>query len=407
MEILIIGGGASGMAAALQAAQSPDWHVTLLERQARVGRKLLATGNGRCNLSNTAVTQSRYHGLDPAFTAPALARFSPEETLTWFRGLGLLTVREPSGRIYPLSDQANSVVDVLRFALEARGVCLHTGCEVQRIWKKGDGFLVKTPGEEFFANRVIVACGGAAGEKLGGGTGGYRLLKALGHKLTPLAPSLVQLKTDSPYPRQLKGVRVDAAVTLCASGRVLAQSAGEVQFTDYGVSGPAIFEVSRFASPPAPSLSVSLDFFRAYSLEQVLSFLARRQASFPGLASEHLLAGMLHSRLGRVLLTQASLPAAAPASALSSGDLSRLAACAKAFSLPVAGPLGMEQAQVTAGGVPTSEFFPETLESRLVPGLYACGEILDVDGDCGGFNLQWAWSSGRLAGMLLSKEDPA
>jgi predicted Rossmann fold flavoprotein len=398
--VIIIGAGASGMIAALTAAETPGRHVTLLERQQRAGRKLLATGNGRCNLTNTGAGLENYHGENRDFAAPALAAFPPEKTLEFFHGLGLLTVEEPGGRVYPLSDSANSVVDVLRFALTARGVELRAAEPVREIGRKKGGFTVTTDEETLFAHKLIIACGGAAGEKLGGVMDGYALLNQLGHKRTALYPALVQLVTAPDYPRALKGVRADCALRLLAGGERLAQSAGELQFTETGVSGPAVFDVSRAASAGGKGLVLEADFLREYSTEAVFSFLKERAHTLPDLAASDMLTGIVHNRLGKMLVKYAGLEANTPLPRLDDGALRHLAEACKSFRLEVKGTEGFDKAQVTAGGVKTSGFNPETLESWFVPGLFACGEVLDIDGDCGGYNLQWAWASGRLAGRL-------
>ena len=398
MRILVIGGGASGMMAALSAAGRPGSTVTLLERQARVGRKLSATGNGRCNLSNLHTSLSCYHGAAPDFARPALERFPVPETLVFFRRLGLLTVAEPSGRIYPFSDQAGSVVDVLRLSLEQAGVHLVTGCEVTALSFRDGAFFADTALRRFAADRVIVACGGAAGGKLGGSPSGYRLLEGFGHRCTPLRPALVQLKTDPTWVRSLKGVRAEAAVRLFRGDSLLAESRGEIQFTEYGVSGPALFEVSRAVS--GDGLTLRLDLLPPMEEQELLAFLLDRVRRFPALTLENLLTGVLQNRLGRVVLQSCGYRLDRPLRSLKKAGCAAIAAAGKTFSLPVQGTLGMDQAQVTAGGIFTSEFDPDTLESRLQPGLYACGEVLDIDGDCGGYNLQWAWSSGHLAGQL-------
>lgn len=386
------------MAAAIAAAENPDIRVILLERQARVGRKLLATGNGRCNLSNRAAAPAHYHGEEPEFCAPALRVFGTVQTLNWFQALGLLTVAEPSGRLYPFSDQAGSVVDVLRFALERPNVVLHTGCEVKRVWKKQDGFLLKTTAGDFSGDRLIVAAGGAAGEKQGGSRAGYALLKALGHTCTPLFPSLVQLAVAGGATRSLKGVRADGAIRALSAGILLAESAGEIQFTEFGVSGPAAFEISRAASTAPGPISLQLDLLRPWDEPSLFELLCRRRASYPELTAENLLTGTLHNRLGRVVLQAAGIPLASRLADLTGGDLQRAAHTVKYLELAFDHALGMDCAQVTAGGIHTAEFDADTMQSRLVPGLFACGEVLDIDGDCGGYNLQWAWSSGRLAG---------
>ncbi len=400
MTVIIAGGGASGLMAALTAA--PASSVLLLERQSRVGRKLMASGNGRCNLSNINAGPDRYHGADPAFCAPALTRFGVSDTLDFFAGLGLVSCSEPDGRVYPFSDTANSVVDVLRLAAMQAGVDIRTGCEVAEVRRVRDGFLLRAGEEEYRGAKLIVACGGAAGARLGGGVSGYRLLESLGHRRGPILPALTQIKTDSRFTRPLKGVRAKAALILCRGERELGRTRGEVQFTDFGVSGPAAFDLSRAAATEKGELTLHLDLLPALSRQELLERLRERKAAFPRLPAEHLLTGALHNRLALVLLKQAGLDLGSPLSALSEKQLAAVCDLVKDWRLPVLGVLGFDAAQVTAGGILTRDFDPETLESRIVPGLYACGEVLDIDGDCGGFNLQWAWSSGRLAGSAAA-----
>ena len=405
MKVLIIGGGASGMMAALSAAEDAANHVTLLERQARVGRKLLATGNGRCNLSNLAADGSQYYGA-ASFVRPALERFSVQKTLDFFHSLGLITTVQPGGRVYPLSDQANSVVDVLRFALAARGADVQCGCEVRAVRKKARGWQAEcADGQSFFGDKLIVAAGGCAGRKLGGTEDGYRILQALGHSCTALRPSLTQIRTEPEFVRALKGVRADAALELKIAGRRAAGGAGEVQFTEYGVSGPAAFELSRAVATGAGEMVLLLDLLRGLDRAELEDLLRARRAQFSQLAAEALLAGMLHSRLGKVIVKRAGLDGQAELSQLTDAELAAAAAQVKCFALPVAGVMGMDGAQVTAGGIRRAEFDPATLESRIAPGVFATGEVLDVDGECGGFNLQWAWSSGYVAGKLGKRED--
>lgn len=398
--VVIIGGGASGMMAALTAAENKNNRVLLLERQQRVGRKLLSTGNGRCNLTNTGASAESYHGEHPEFALPALEAFPPEKTLDFFSELGLLTVTEYGGRVYPLSNSANSVVDVLRFALDARGVETYTACPVRELKKRGAGFEIVCDERSFSADCVIVACGGAAGAKLGGVCDGYELLKPLGHKRTGLYPSLVQISTDPTYPRALKGVRAMCRVSLGNGENELKASEGELQFTETGVSGPAAFDLSRAASTQGKGKVLHIDLLSEYSEQQALAFLKSRRAALPELCAAELFTGALHNRLGRMIVKYAGIDAQKCLHELDDTELLRAAQAAKDFALEVRGTEGMEQAQVTAGGIKTTGFDPQTLESWFVPGLFVCGELLDIDGDCGGYNLQWAWSSGRLAGRL-------
>ena len=396
--VVVIGGGASGMMAALSAAEQGH-RVVLLERQQRLGRKLMATGNGRCNLTNTAASPAHYHGAEADFVRPALEAFGAEATLAFFHALGLLTVEEYGGRVYPLSNSANSVLDVLRFALDRAGVEQRCGCSAREIRRREQGYSVLTDGGTLEADALIVACGGCAGSKLGGVTDGYTLLKALGHKRTGLYPSLVQLLTAPELPRTLKGVRCPARLRLTAGESLLAETEGELQFTETGVSGPAVFDLSRAAATGGEGLTLHIDFL-GRSGEETLALLRQRRTAFPDLETGEILTGMLHNRLGRMLVRQAGLNMALPLRALGENELKKLAAVLLDLQLPVRGTEDFDHAQVTAGGVKTGGFNPETLESWFMPGLFVCGEVLDVDGDCGGYNLQWAWSSGHLAGRL-------
>ncbi len=403
MVIGIIGGGASGMAAAIEASGNTNNQIIIFERQARVGRKLLATGNGRCNLSNLGVDVSHYHGDQPEFVQTALSTYNMDDTLNWFRRLGLITVSEPSGKVYPYSDQANSVVDILRFALDRPNIQLCTGVEVQKVKKLDGGFLVECTNQQYFCDRLIIACGGLAGTKLGGTMSGYKLLGKLGHKCTRLRPALVQLKSSWPGTVSLKGVRANCHVKILKDEQLFAESVGELQFTEYGLSGPVIFEVSRDVCHEAGQWYTEIDFLPQMGFEELFEeLLDRKNTSLP--VSE-LLTGILHNRLGRVLTQAAGIGTSGFVTDTDDAALRAVCSCVKAFRIDLTEPMGMDSAQVTAGGILTEQFYSETMESKLVPGLYACGEVLDIDGDCGGYNLQWAWSSGRLAGKSAGREE--
>ncbi len=402
MTIGIIGAGASGMAAALAAAENPNARVLLLERQARVGKKLSATGNGRCNLTNLHARAEGYHGSDPRFAGSAMAQFDVQATLDWFRSLGLVTVAEASGRVYPYSDQANSVVDILRFALEKPNIQLLCGFEVKKIKKSGSGFSVESAGEALYCDKVIVACGGLAGTKLGGSMAGYTLLGKLGHRATKLRPSLVQIRTDWPGVAALKGVRANCHVRILRDGNLFAESTGELQLTEMGLSGPVIFEISRDVCMEKGNWQARLDFLPDMDADTLYNMVYPRTAT--ALPVEELLTGILHNRLGRVLVKAAGIRGGQQIRDLTGEELRRVCDTIKSFEVHLTEPLGMDSAQVTAGGVLTSEFDETTMQSKLVQGLYACGEVLDIDGDCGGYNLQWAWSSGRCAGLHAGKD---
>ena len=287
MKICVIGGGAAGMMAALTAAESGH-SVLLLERQSRVGRKLLATGNGRCNLTNYNVSPAHYHG-GAGFCDFALEQFDVGATLQYFTSLGLLTVSESSGRVYPMSNMAGSVLDVLRYALERSGIDVRTNQVVTGIRKAPEGFAVHTETAAFSAQRIILAAGGGAGSKVGGVMDGYRLAKDLGHHRTALYPSLVQVKTDPTYPRALKGVKAECGIAICRGDQLIAHNRGEVLFTEYGVSGPAIFDLSRAVSTGGEGLSCVLNFFPDWSESEVLHWLGQRRETMASHPAHRLL----------------------------------------------------------------------------------------------------------------------
>lgn len=402
MIIAIIGAGASGMAAAIAASESAENKIILLEKQGRVGKKLQATGNGRCNLSNLGSTIERYHGENPHFAKYALKNYSPSDTLTWFRDLGLFTTVEDSGRVYPYSDQANSVVDILRFALNKPNIELRTDFEVVRIRKGSGKFILETKEGQLTCDRVIIAAGGLAGTKLGGSLSGYKLLQGLGHHATRLRPALVQIKAEWQGLRALKGVRANCRAAIRYNDKEQIASEGELQFTDYGLSGPVIFEISRDVCAKNGKWEAEIDFLPQISADQLHSTLLSKKSS--NLISDDLLTGILHNRLGKVLIKEAGIPFGLAAEKIEIDYLKKLCKHIKSLRITLKEPMGMDQAQVTAGGICTADFDPQTMESRIVPGIFACGEVLDIDGDCGGYNLQWAWSSGRLAGFSASKK---
>lgn len=394
-DLAIIGGGASGLMAGGLAARQ-GLRTVVLEKQPRVGRKLLATGNGTCNITNQHAAPAHYHGADAAFVAAVLDRFSPEEACRYFASIGLECIVRPDGRAYPRCEQAAAVLDCLRLELAAAGAVERTNAAVEAVRPGGGGFTLQLAEETLQARRVLICAGGAAAPGLGGGTGGYGLLTALGHRRTPLFPSIVQVKTDTTFVRSLKGVRVDGLAAFALDGRLLAAETGEILFTEYGLSGPAVMQISRgvgdWERRPRGKMEAVLDLLPDMPLPLLTNKLfARRE--LPSRTLEDYLTGLVHKRLGQTALRAAGLSLSRPADSLTDPELRVLAALLKGWRIPVTGTQGFGGAQVTAGGIAAEDFNPQTLESRLVPGLYAAGEVLDVDGDCGGFNLQWAWAS--------------
>ncbi len=405
----IIGGGAAGLAAAvfLWGLSGGTLSAAIFEKGPRVGKKLLATGNGTCNLSNIQAAVPHYHGADPAFAGPALKAFPPSAAVDFFTSIGVECRQRENGRIYPLCAQSGAVLDCLRLAAAASGAREECGGTVTAILPQKDGFLLKREEGDVPVRRVLVCAGGAASPALGGSADGYRLLTALGHTRTPLFPSIVQVKTAVDFVKAVKGVRVDAEVRFERDGREMARETGEVLFTEYGLSGPAVMQISRCVADwerrRTGEMAAVLNLLPEWTEEETLASL-RRRAVLPERTVADLLTGLLQKRLGQTILRSAGYTDwDMPVSALRENDLRRIAAEITAWRLPVKGTQGMGGAQVTAGGIATKEFDPRTMESRKVPGLYAAGEVLDIDGDCGGYNLQWAWASAHAAAAAIAE----
>ncbi len=404
-DIAIVGGGASGLTAAVLSAQA-GVKAVILEKAPRVGKKLLATGNGTCNLTNLAASPSHYHGEGAsAFVRPILERYPLRHILSFFERIGLVCHVREDGRVYPRTAQASSVLDCLRLALLAAGAEEWTDCPAFSIEKTGEGFFLETARGMLRAQQVLVCTGGAAAPSLGGGTDGYTLLSRLGHTRTPLFPSIVQVKTDPDVVRPLKGIRLDASVAFRLDGRTLAEERGELLFTEYGLSGPAVMRASRpvgdWERKKRGRMTAVLDLLPEMGEDSLYQYLKERR-HLSGRSLEEYFTGLLHKRVGQTLLRYAGLaPLSRPVSDLSDGQLVTLTKWIKRWVIPVTGTQGMGGAQVTAGGICLEEVNSTTLMSRKIPGLYMAGEILDVDGDCGGFNLHWAWASAHAAASAM------
>ena len=373
--VLVIGGGAGGLAAAVAAAGAGA-EVTILEKNSRVGKKLLRTGNGRCNLSNRNVCPEGYN--HPGFVGPLLEKTGCETLLDFFSGLGLWTVSDGEGRVYPRSDTAASVLDVLRMAASERGVRELCSAEVTTIRLGQDGgFSVSTREKgDIPADRVIVAAGG-----------GTALLKPLGYQCVPFEPVLCPLRTDTGPIRGLAGLRVRCRAGLIRNGEEVFAEKGEILFRDFGVSGILALDLSRYAGPGD---TLTLDLMPEIGREELRGLLFARV--FPGRDGRELLTGIFHRRVGEALLRAAG-----------GTDASAVAGAIKDLRMTVLGPGDVSNAQVTRGGAAVEQFDPMTLESLHTPGLYCVGEALDIDGRCGGYNLHWAFASGLAAGRSAAE----
>ncbi len=405
---LIIGGGAAGLTAGVLLLRAGA-RVTLLERGARVGKKLLATGNGTCNVGNRHMDVSHYHGAAPSFVEPALAACSPDDAAAFLSSVGVDCIARPDGRVYPRSLQASSVLDCLRTAFSALGGELCCDTDIVKLIPSKHGITaVSAVGDRFEADNALVCTGGAASPSCGGSTGGYALLEQFGHTRTPLFPSVVPLKADTTYLRAVKGIRADVALSLRIDGRTVASHTGELLFTEYGLSGPVTMQIARvigdWERKSNGRADAVIDLLPDVSAKTLADWLRSRRTLDDGRRTMDLFfTGLLHNRIGQTVVRMADIPLTAPVSSLTDTYVERLVTLVKSWTVTVTGTTGLAHAQVTAGGIATAEFDPHTMQSRRVPAVFAAGEVLDIDGDCGGYNLHWAIASASLAakGMLL------
>ena len=400
-RILIVGGGASGMMAAIAAAKSGG-KVTLLEKNKQVGKKILVTGNGRCNLTNRDQSLEHYRSSDPSFVARVLDQVGMYDTLRLFTEWGIFT-RSRNGYLYPYSDQAASVAEVLRLEAERLGVKMALNTEALEILRTEEGFQVKTEGWSYPADAVILTAGSKAAPETGSDGSGYQFAKELGHRMVKPLPALVQLRCREKFYEKLAGVRMDAKVDIFVGEELLASDQGEVQFTRNGISGIPVFQVSRYAVralEEGKQVRAVLNLMPLFDKEQFLTFLRNRSEKNGYKTGEQFLTGLLPAKMGSCILERSGLGKSKKRAAdWTEGEIRKILEAILAFETEITGSGDFTQAQVCSGGVELKEVRPETMESRIIPGLYFAGEVLDVDGACGGYNLQWAWSSGWLAGV--------
>ena len=402
-EIAVIGGGASGMMAAITARKSGK-EVVILERKDRILKKVLITGNGRCNITNVNANISNYFGKDISSVENILNSFNPQDTMDFFNGLGVVCNEENRGKVYPLSGQASSVVDALRFEAERLGVRIETEFYVRKIEK--EGFKFKIYSEErkkIEAGRVIIAAGGQSYPELGSNGSGFELAKELGHSVTKLSPSIVQLKTEKHQVKGLQGIKTDVAVTAYGDNKKICTYDGELLFTDYGISGNVVFNIS-FVMPLYKNVEFEIDFMEKFDYNELYEMLKERKRILSHLTMENYFNGMINKKLGQFLSKVSGIEKLSkPVKDLNDSEIRKLCTVLKKYRVKILETTGFKNAQVTAGGVSLDEVNPETLESKIVKGLYFSGEVLDVYGECGGFNLQWAWASGYIAGKNSAK----
>ena len=398
-KVIIIGGGTAGLVLANILAERGETNLLVLERCDRVGKKLSATGNGQGNITNLRVSEAGgYFSSEPKSMTRLgglLSAYNVEEFREFWAKRGVLLSFDERGRAYPAGRQASSLTDALRFYAEEKGVELRTGARVYSVRKTQNGFVAEyeKDGEKRAcqAEKLVLCTGGKAAKNFGTDGTAYALAQSFGHTVTPLYPSLVQLKTETAPIKTLKGIRVvNGGLTVRApSGEYTVR--GDIIFTDYGVSGDAVFRVSAFVTPEIESgrVTLTLDFLPEIGETAIYEALQKKREAYPTLLENELLLGIVNNQIGRAVMKRAA------------GDMRRAATLVKAFPLRVTGCLGFDYAQVTKGGIPLSET-TENFESKRSAGLYFAGEILDVDGQCGGFNLHFAYASARaVAGSII------
>ena len=404
-RIIIVGGGASGMAAAISALRrAPHMEVIVLEQKETLGKKIPATGNGRCNLTNRKLDWTFYRGENPAFVKAGLERFGCRETERFFSLLGL-SLKDRGEYVYPRNDQALAVLLLLQKELQRLGARVYTGLSVVSVKKAGKGYQILTTGEEFWGDCVILSTGGCASPVHGSNGSGFQLLRKLGHRIVPPVPALVPLEIRKfPFFRAA-GVRTEGKVSLYCANVLQGEDRGEIQITKTGISGIPVFQISRYAArglAERKPVTVKLDLLPEWSEEEFRNLIRNRKKEETATA-EDLLLGLFHQRLLSSLCFLAGITPAERIAKWSGEKTEALIRVCKSSTLMVEKTKGFEGAQVCAGGADTSEIREDTMESKKYPGLYITGELQDIDGMCGGYNLQWAWTSGFLAGDAAAK----
>lgn len=406
-EVWIIGGGAAGLAAAVTAAGLGK-QVGVIEHKESVGKKLTATGNGKCNFTNEYQGAECFHSDDPSFPSKVLKQWSCQDTLDFFSSMGIYP-RIKNGYVYPRSEQASSVVSVLRMEAVRLGVLLICSEHVTDVTGNAGGFKILTVEKDTGKQKthqgaaVILCTGGMASKALGSDGSGYELAKKLGHHIRPVVPALMGLKAFGTFFKAVSGVRVQAEVSLHINGSFCAKDKGELQLASYGISGIPVFQVSRFGAKAlreGKTVEAVIDFFTEESGTDVLELLYKRCLT-SGKSAEEMLIGLLNQKLAVALLRESGIKPETAAGKIGEGKLKTLAGKMKEFKIKIVDTNGFDQAQVTAGGIDTTEVDCVTMESKKRKGLYFAGEILDVDGCCGGYNLHWAWATGVLAGRSV------
>lgn len=399
-DLTVVGAGASGCLASIYAAEK-GLSVLLLEKNERIGQKLLTTGNGRCNYTNRNITVNNYHGNEPDFVRFALSKYDHPTILSLFEKMGIIHYALENGKCYPYSLQSSSFLDIFRMEIKEQGVDLKTTENVKQANYnyKGDYFKIESSGGAYHSKHLIIATGGMSLPKSGSDGGGYKLLKHFNHTQTEIFPGLVQLKLESPHLKAMDGVKLETRADLWIDSQKISSEFGDTLFTSYGISGPTILNLSRqsvegLQKDKKVEISVAL---LAHEPSKIFKILSSRFSYRPERTVEESLIGIVHKKLILPFLKELGFPKGTFVKNLSNDMITKMKTRLSDWRFRVIGHNGFANSQVTCGGIRTRDFNPETMESRLQHSLYAIGEVLDIDGDCGGFNLHWAWASAAVA----------
>ena len=405
-RVAIIGGGAAGLMAAIEAAKNGA-EVCIYEKLNRVGKKILATGNGRCNYTNINTSIRDYHGQNLSFVEDIINSFNVRSTLDFFEDIGIYPRIEDNGKVFPYSLQASSVLDNLRYEANKYNIREIVECNVKSLRKNKGQFDIITDDKIYNADKVIICTGGRAGSQYGCTGDGYKLAEMFGHKIVNTFPALVQLKLNANYLKKISGVKFEGVISSYTNMNIIREEEGEILFTDYGISGPPILQISRETIKhlyDKQKVYISIDMFPNFDNKMLYDLLSERFIKLKNKTIEESFNGLINKKLIPVILSLAlNEYKEEKCTKLNKKDIYSIVNILKEWKIEVVGHNDWQQAQTTAGGISIGDINNKTLESKKESGLYFAGEILDVDGDCGGFNLQWAWSSGYIAGYYASK----
>jgi len=400
----IIGGGASGTMAAISAARSENI-VTIFEKNEKLGKKILITGNGRCNITNRTVSHQNYHGTHPKFASSVLAQFSNTDTIKFFEDLGLILKEEDEGRLFPRSNQAQSVVDVLTEELERLGVEVKLNQKIKKVIKQKNKFHITSyQNKKYIFDKLIIATGGKSYPKTGSTGDGFRFAESLGHRIIKPFPASTPLRIKSIVCNKLQGIKIDATLKIFHNDKQISEKTGELLFTHLGLSAPVVLESSRevsriLTSNPKAKLECSINLLPEYSFSEIRNILLKRINDHPERNIGNQFIGILPKKVTPTILKHYDIDPLTQSMNISKKTLHRIIEILTDHREKIIGVLGWDSAQFTAGGVDISEIDSKNMQSQLVKGLHFCGEVVDIDGDSGGYNLQWAWSSGFVAGV--------